>query len=51
MPHRLSRISAAPYSTKQYEEPWCQTIGMENGYDMHASVCMGITFLDDNAYI
>ena len=51
MPQRLSRISAAPYSTKQYEEPWCQNIGMENGYDMHASVCMGLAILDDNAYI
>ena len=51
MSHRLSRISAAPYSTKQYDIPLCQTIGMENGYDMHASVCMGLAILDDNAYI
>ena len=50
MSHRLSRISAAPYSTKQYEDP-CQTIDMENGYAMHVSVCMGLAIFGDNAYM
>ena len=50
MSHMLSRISAAPYSTKQYAQP-CQTIDMENGYAMYASVCKGLAFFGDNTYL